>query len=221
MNNILDTDYERLARAEMGGNSGSETAPAGTPDAQIVADFERALQGAVCPFSGAEAGQGMADCGAAPSGRDVSGKAQTEDEKCRENAVGAMLAHHGAVCVSGTHVTPNAVSASSVEREQAASAVFTEKMEGLVKRILVSAPENGKSEIIVSLDDSLLPGTEIHMSSDAGGMLHVRLDASNPAVLRTLSEARDDLRKRLEKYGRGVRVSVSGLDSSNGKGETD
>jgi type III secretion system needle length determinant len=86
----------------------------------------------------------------------------------------------------------------------------------LAERILVSAaPSDGRSEVRISLKDSVLPDTEITIRWE-GDSLIVRLSSGDPSSLRALRATQDDLLERLAVLGRDARVELLDSGASGG-----
>lgn len=77
----------------------------------------------------------------------------------------------------------------------APSSILQERvLDALVSRLLVSSPDNGPSEVRLTLSDaSVLRGTDITLARQTDGALRVTLAADNPAAFQTLVAARSDL----------------------------
>lgn len=84
------------------------------------------------------------------------------------------------------------------------------ELEKLVKKILVSTPEQGGHEVRISLGSHVLPDTEITLQRDMDGRLFVTLSSSDASSFQTLVAAQDSLKSMLEKLENGsVRVVVT------------
>ncbi len=80
----------------------------------------------------------------------------------------------------------------------------------LVERILVSTPENGGHEVRLSLGSHTLPGTEVILQRDAGGMLSVTLASTDASAFQTLVASQGTLKTMLENMENNeVRVTVT------------
>ncbi len=93
-------------------------------------------------------------------------------------------------------------------------------VDGLVQRILVSDPKSGApAEILLQLNDSVLPDTQITLQRGPDGLLSVLLTTGDPSSMQTLVSAQQSLRERLEKHG-PVDVRLSGAEESR-QGDND
>lgn len=97
-----------------------------------------------------------------------------------------------------------------------------ELVRGLVGEILVS-PADQPGEVRLKVNESLLPGTEIILARDPGGLLTVSLVSGRADSFQTLVAAQGALKDALAaQEGEGVRVTVSRAEAGAGEdGSTD
>lgn len=84
-----------------------------------------------------------------------------------------------------------------------------ELIDTLVDRTLLSQSKDGSSEIRISLNNSMLPDTEIRLVRGNDGQLTVHMLTNNASSFQTMVAAQDTLRLRLEQQEMNVRVEVS------------
>ncbi len=95
---------------------------------------------------------------------------------------------------------------------------LSKNLDELVERILVSAPDSGRQEVRITLNDTALKGTDIIITRDLYGTLEVTLSSSDASSFQTLVSAQDELMDRLNRTERGsVRVNIenSAHDDAN------
>ena len=94
-------------------------------------------------------------------------------------------------------------------------------IEKIVSSILVSSPEAGGHEVRLTLENHVLPHTEIMIRRDNDGMLSVTLTSTDAASFQTLVAAQGSLKSMLESMEKNdVRVVVS-QTAENGREEND
>lgn len=175
---------------------------------------------------------GRSGCSAAPPDGEASDRflRALEDDGRRNDLESGQSRHGGAsedgenmpspFSLSGMSSPLNSIFSGRMEQTAPvppALELDESRLEQLVERILVSTPEQGGNEVRLSLGSQALPGTEIIIRRDAGGMLSVALNTTDQASFQTLVSARDELKRLLEAQERsGVRVDVnSGADAED------
>ncbi len=93
-----------------------------------------------------------------------------------------------------------------------------ERLDVLVSRILVSSPENGSSQVRLTINDAHLAATEILITRDVTGMLRVSIVTQNAQSFQTLVASRQTLVDMLQnKESQPVTVNVqNSSDESEG-----
>lgn len=84
-----------------------------------------------------------------------------------------------------------------------------EGLERLVSRILISAPDSGRAEVRLQVNESVLRGTEISLSRDHSGQLFVKITTNDATSYQTILAARTELTQRLDaKESLPVRIDL-------------
>lgn len=102
------------------------------------------------------------------------------------------------------------------------------RLDALVSRILVSAPEQNLSRVSMTLGDGIFKGTEVLLERDALGALKVKISTEDASAFQTLVGARTDLLQALqneEKSPVDLQMQLnehgsSGTDSDAGHGRS-
>ncbi len=99
--------------------------------------------------------------------------------------------------------------AAPAQAAAAAASPDAEALEGLVDRILVSAPEKGAPEVRLVLNSDVLKDTTISITRDLTGQLSVKITSGDAASLQTLVAGRSDLSQLLQvRESQPVRVEL-------------
>lgn len=95
-----------------------------------------------------------------------------------------------------------------------------DRLESMVDRILVSAPDDGGREVRLTLNTQALKDTEIIIHRDVSGTLSITLQANDRSVFQTLVASQGELKQMLETQEKGeVRVTVNS-DAQGGQNDT-
>ena len=97
-----------------------------------------------------------------------------------------------------------------------------EALEGLVDRILVSAPEKGSPEVRLVLNNDALKDTTITLARDLTGQLSVKITSGDAASLQTLVAGRSDLTQLLQaRESQPVRIDLKSETDADDENESD
>jgi type III secretion system needle length determinant len=191
MTNQINPQKTGAAGADALSPSEGKGKPEKKPDTSLLGKFDQAMQG-----KGEKNQGGKGESGEQPGGMmsDLS-----------------AIFQKAQASVSGMGTT--AASAAA----QAAAPNPAEKLDGLVDRILVSTPKPGEAqEIRITLNNDLLPGTEVRMSR-ADGELKVEFVVDKADSGRFLQTSRDDLSNRLaNKLSDSVEVKLTYKEDHSG-----
>ena len=174
---------------------------------QQIASSERTQRSS--PLMGRTAGENDLETGGLKN-RDLFGSKETAGDTAAQEASKSMqsLFHDFAM--------PEFTMAEAAPAETVASGTDVEAMEGLVDRILVSAPDKGSPEVRLMVNSDVLKDTEISLVRDITGQLTVKINSSDPNTLQTLVASRNDLQQMLQaRESQNVRIEMN-ADTSAG-----
>ncbi len=104
----------------------------------------------------------------------------------------------------------------------AATGPDAEALEGLVDRILVSAPDKGSPEVRLVLNNDALKDTTITLARDLTGQLSVKITSGDAASLQTLVAGRSDLSQLLQaRESQPVRIDLKSEADADDENEAD
>ncbi len=113
-------------------------------------------------------------------------------------------------------------SATTTQASAAAAGPDAEALEGLVDRILVSAPEKGSPEVRLVLNNDALKDTTITLARDLTGQLSVKITSGDAASLQTLVAGRSDLTQLLQaRESQPVRIDLKSETDADDENESD
>ncbi len=99
--------------------------------------------------------------------------------------------------------------AQNVAAQKTSTASVEQLTTQLAERILVSQADAQKQEVRITVNNAILPQTEITIHRNDEGLLHVHLISDNQQSFQTLVEGQQSLQSLLAKQESGVVVSVS------------
>ncbi len=103
----------------------------------------------------------------------------------------------------------NTTSSAASSQPTDAASPDVEALEGLVDRILVSAPDKGSPEVRLVLNNDVLKDTTISITRDLTGQLAVKITSDDAATLQTLVAGRSDLSQLLQaRESQPVRIEL-------------
>jgi len=103
----------------------------------------------------------------------------------------------------------SSMQSSSTESISTPSTIPEDIATNLVDRILVGSPKDGGTEVRISLNNDVLPNTEIQLLRGNDGTLSVKFITGDSNSFQTLVEAQNTLQTKLEAQGERVRINVS------------
>ncbi len=108
------------------------------------------------------------------------------------------------------------VSKNDAPAPSATRAELQELVNSMVDKILVSQPRvDGAHQVMLKLNDSVLPNTTITLTRDVSGMLFVNIVSSDPVAFKKLMATKDMLEIELDNHEKNafrVEVSFDGAD---------